>query len=261
MEHYLQILSSAILISAFILVANKRVNSYIKTFRLQSILLALTAGLIGLNNLLRQGSWEVLIVCLLTIAVKVIYIPRLLTNTVKKVEYTVEKDFFINIPLSILICCGLVFLSYFTVPSIHVLRDGFLKAVLINAIAVVLIGLFFMISRKKAIGQIIGFLVIENGLFTAAILSTGGMPMIVELGIFFDAGRVSVNEFIPFNLRTSVGAGFKFLTPVGSLDFDYGIKFKERLIRIKFVTRSVASIYPLATFSGYFSSVLFRRSA
>ena len=43
-----------------------------------------------------------------------------------------------------------------------------------------------MISRKKAIGQIIGFLVIENGIFTAAILSTHGMPMIVELGIFFD---------------------------------------------------------------------------
>ena len=43
-----------------------------------------------------------------------------------------------------------------------------------------------MISRKKAIGQIIGFLVIENGLFTAAVLSTEGMPMIVELGIFFD---------------------------------------------------------------------------
>lgn len=50
----------------------------------------------------------------------------------------------------------------------------------------------------------------------------------LQLGVFFDAGRVSVNEFIPFNLRTSVGAGFKFLTPVGSLDFDYGIKLQRR---------------------------------
>lgn len=50
----------------------------------------------------------------------------------------------------------------------------------------------------------------------------------MQLGIFFDAGRVSVNEFIPFNLRTSVGAGFKFLTPVGSLDFDYGIKLQRK---------------------------------
>jgi outer membrane protein insertion porin family len=50
----------------------------------------------------------------------------------------------------------------------------------------------------------------------------------MQLGVFFDAGRVSVNEFIPFNLRTSVGAGFKFLTPVGSLDFDYGIKLQRK---------------------------------
>lgn len=50
----------------------------------------------------------------------------------------------------------------------------------------------------------------------------------LQLGVFFDAGRVSVDEFIPFNLRSSVGAGFKFLTPVGSLDFDYGIKLQRK---------------------------------
>jgi hydrogenase-4 component E len=43
-----------------------------------------------------------------------------------------------------------------------------------------------MITRKKAIGQIVGFLVIENGMFLAAMLTTEGMPMIVELGLFFD---------------------------------------------------------------------------
>lgn len=51
----------------------------------------------------------------------------------------------------------------------------------------------------------------------------------LQLGVFFDAGRVSVNEFTPFNLRTSVGAGFKFLTPVGSLDFDYGVKLQRKV--------------------------------
>lgn len=186
MENYLQFLSIAILISAFALVANKRINSYIKTFRIQSALLALTAGLMGISNLYRHGNWEILIVCFITLAIKVLYIPYLLETTVQKVEYRVEKDFFLNIPISILICCGLVILSYFTVANIDDIKNSFLKIYLINAIAVVLIGLFFMISRKKAIGQIIGFLVIENGLFTAAILSTEGMPMIVELGIFFD---------------------------------------------------------------------------
>jgi hydrogenase-4 component E len=185
-NYYLQFLSIAILLSGFILVANKRVDSYIKTFRLQSVLLALVAGLIGISNIVRDGNWEIMIVCLITLAIKVYYIPNLLKKTVQKVQYKVEKDFFLNIPISVLICCTLVMLTYFIVLHIDDLRNANLQVYLANSMALVLIGLFFMISRKKAIGQIIGFLVIENGLFTAAILSTEGMPMIVELGIFFD---------------------------------------------------------------------------
>lgn len=186
MDNYLHFLSIAILVSGFILVAGKRVNSYIKTFRLQSILLAMVCILIGSHNILLHGDWEIMAVGLITVAIKVLYIPHLLKKTILKIEYKVEKDFFLNIPTSILICCGLVILAYFTVNHIEDFQNGYLKIHIANAIAVVLIGLFFMISRKKAIGQIIGFLVIENGLFTAAVLSTEGMPMIVELGIFFD---------------------------------------------------------------------------
>ena len=50
----------------------------------------------------------------------------------------------------------------------------------------VLIGFFVMISRRKAITQIMGLLMMENGLFLAAISLTYGMPMIVEIGVFFD---------------------------------------------------------------------------
>jgi outer membrane protein insertion porin family len=50
----------------------------------------------------------------------------------------------------------------------------------------------------------------------------------IKLGIFFDAGRVFVDDFQPMKLRTSVGAGFKYVTPVGSLDFDYGIKLQRK---------------------------------
>lgn len=50
----------------------------------------------------------------------------------------------------------------------------------------------------------------------------------IRVGIFFDAGRVYVGDFEPMKLRTSVGAGFKYLTPVGSLDFDYGFKLQRK---------------------------------
>ena len=54
------------------------------------------------------------------------------------------------------------------------------------ALAIVLIGFFTMIARKKAVTQVIGFLVMENGLFLGATAAAYGMPLIVELGVFFD---------------------------------------------------------------------------
>ncbi|MCX8130671.1 MAG: hydrogenase [Clostridia bacterium] len=183
----LNLFSMFILITTFILVANKRINSYIKTFRLQSALLALVAATFSLYHLIEEGKFDgIIIICLLIIALKVIYIPSMLKRITKRVEYKVEKDFFINIPISIIICCGLVILIWYVVSLIPDIRNMYERIFLTNSVAVVLIGLFFMISRRKAIGQIIGFLVIENGMFMAAILTTFGMPMIVEIGVFFD---------------------------------------------------------------------------
>ncbi len=183
----LNLLSVCILISSFSLVASKRILSYLKAFRIQSILLAAVAAIYSIYYLVEEGRLEgVIIIFILTVALKVIYIPKMLKKISLQVEYKVEKDFFINIPISIIICCGLVVLTWLTVSKIPLMDNGFNGVFLVQSISVVLIGLFFMISRKKAIGQIIGLLVIENGTFLTAMLLTSGMPMIVEFGIFFD---------------------------------------------------------------------------
>ena len=186
MENYNQILSVLILLTSFMLMANKRIKSYIRTFRLQSALIALTAGIMGIKSAISEGSYDVLVVCVIIIALKVIYIPNLLHKTFANVEYKVEKDFYFNIPLLILICCGLVVFSYFSVSRVAGISEGEINAEVVNSVSLVLIGLFFMICRKKAIGQIIGYLVIENGIFVTAMFSTNGMPFIVDMGIFID---------------------------------------------------------------------------
>ncbi|HZK87613.1 MAG TPA: hypothetical protein VFC27_00545 [Anaerovoracaceae bacterium] len=186
MENYFDILSVLILFSSFVLISNKRIKSYVKTFRLQSVLIAVTVGIIGVKSLLEEGKYDILIVCLIIIALKVIYIPKLLNKTYGNVEYKVEKDFFFNIPILILVCCGLVVFVYFSVSNISGLNEGHINLQVVNSFSLVLIGFLFMISRKKAIGQIIGFLVMENGIFVTAIFSTHGMPFIVDIGIFID---------------------------------------------------------------------------
>lgn len=186
MDSYLDILSVLILFSAFILVSHKRIKSYIKTFRIQSAFIAATAGVMGGKSLFEEGSFDILIVCIIIILLKVIYIPRLLHKTYGNVEYKVEKDFFLNIPLLILICCGLVVFAYYSLSDISSLSSDHINLQVVNSFSVILIGFFFMISRKKALGQMIGFLVIENGIFVTAMFSTHGMPFIVDIGIFID---------------------------------------------------------------------------
>ncbi len=183
----LNLLAILILISSFTLVANKRQNSYITTFRLQSLLLALISLIISVKSMVESKKFdEVIFIFLLIVVFKVFVIPMAMRKTSDRVEYKVEKDFFINIPISMLICCGLVVLCWYIVYHIEGITNSVTKNYLIYSLSVVMIGLFFMISRKKALGQIVGFLVIENGLFLAAMMTTDGMPMIVELGLFFD---------------------------------------------------------------------------
>ena len=186
MSDYFDTLSVLILFSSIILMSNKRIKSYIKTFRIQSVLIALMAGILGIESIIEEGRFDVLIVCLVIIAVKVVYIPNLLNKTYSNVEYKVEKDFFFNIPILVIVCCGLVVFSYFSISNIEEINQGTSNIQIVNSVSVVLIGLFFMISRKKAIGQIIGFLVIENGLFITALFATQGMPFIIDMGIFVD---------------------------------------------------------------------------
>jgi hydrogenase-4 component E len=186
MSDIFEILSVFILLSSFVLMANKRVKSYIKTFRFQSVLIALAAGIMGIKSIAEEGRFDVIVVCLAIVLLKVIYIPNLLSRTFDKVEYKVEKDFILNIPILTLISCGLVVFTYFATSTIEGINEGIINMQLVNSISVILIGLLFMISRKKAIGQIIGFLVLENGLFITAMFATEGMPFIVDMGIFVD---------------------------------------------------------------------------
>ncbi len=179
-------LSVIILLTSFVLVANKRIKSYIKTFRVQSAFIALAAGIMGIQSIIEEGRIDVLVVCFVIVVLKVIYIPKLLNRTYSGVEYKVEKDFILNIPILVLICCGLVVLTYFSIATIDGISQGYNDIQIVNSVSVVMIGLFFMISRKKAIGQIIGFLVLENGIFITAMFATDGMPFIVDMGIFID---------------------------------------------------------------------------
>ena len=116
----------------------------------------------------------------------------ILRRLVARIEIRQEIEPLVNVPLSVLIS-GLLTLLAYVVAEPFTCRSESARAppalghnTLPVAIALFLIGFFMMINRRKALTQVLALLSLENGLFLAAISLTYGMPLIVELGIFFD---------------------------------------------------------------------------
>ena len=151
-------------------------------FALQSAFLVLTAALVAFLT----GNYHIFIAAGLTGLIKVVIIPRVLKKVIERLNVKRELVMNINVPAGLLICGALVMLAFFITQPIIPLGFQLTRDSLAIALAIVLIGFFTMIARQKAVSQLVGFLVMENGLFLGATAATYGMPLIVELGVFFD---------------------------------------------------------------------------
>jgi hydrogenase-4 component E len=181
----IDIFAAAILVTAFLVVSSRSLVFYIRLFALQSFFLGIVAFLVVLG----YGETHILIAAVLTIAVKAIAIPFVLSRVIDRINVHKEVDFSINITVSLLLCGGMVILADSVAHSILDAQRADAPAVsrvLSVSIAMMLIGLFIMTTRKKAITQIVGLLTMENGVFLSGLSITYGMPLIVEVGIFFD---------------------------------------------------------------------------
>ncbi len=181
----IDIFAAAILVTAFLVVSSRSLVFYIRLFALQSLFL----GVVALLVVLGYGETHILIAAVLTIAIKAIAIPVVLSRVIERIHVRKEVDFSVNIPASLLLCGGMVILADSVAHSILDAQRADAPAVsrvLSVSIAMMLIGLFIMMTRKKAITQIVGLLTMENGVFLSGLSITYGMPLIVEVGIFFD---------------------------------------------------------------------------
>jgi hydrogenase-4 component E len=192
------LLASLMLVLQLLMVVQRMLVTNIRIFALQSLLLAAIAGVVGYA----YDAWHVYAVALLTILGKVLLLPWRLERLVRQIKIEQEILPFVNMPASMLICGALTVLAYVVAHPITSLeRLG--SNTLAVAIALLLTGFFLMINRRKAITQVLGVLTMENGVMLAAIaLTTYGMPLIVEIGIFFDVViAVMVLGILVFRIR------------------------------------------------------------
>ncbi|HLA69834.1 MAG TPA: NADH-quinone oxidoreductase subunit K [Bacteroidota bacterium] len=182
---FIDIFAAAILVTAFLIVSSKSLVFYVRLFALQSLLLGGVAMLV----VFAYGETHILIAAVLTIILKAIVIPIVLWRIIDRIKIRKEVELSINVTVSLLICGAMVIFADSIAEPIRNSKqvlNPIAGRVFPVSIAIMLIGLFIMMSRKKAVTQIVGLLTMENGLFLSGLSITYGMPLIVEIGVFFD---------------------------------------------------------------------------
>ena len=175
--------SSAVflLVSVLLLAAARRVQAGIILFALQSAII--TAQVMATAYL--EKSAEAWIIAGMVFAVKVVGIPSAMLWLVGKLKTPRGIRSQMSTAQCVFVAVLMIFLSYAAVQpyarGTRVPADA-----LAASVALILTGAFLMVSRPQALMQILGLLVLENGICLAALTTTFGMPLVVEIGIFFD---------------------------------------------------------------------------
>ena len=182
LTQFVNLLGALLLMLAFAMIAQRRILSLISLFTMQGATLALATAVVGYvthqPHLYASAG--------ITFLLKVLLIPWLLHRVIDRLGIRWDVETLINIPTTMLIGIGVVIFAFNLALPISQLSSALASGTLGMALACVLLSFLMMITRAKAVPQVIGFLSMENGLFFAATAATYGMPMVVELGIALD---------------------------------------------------------------------------
>jgi hydrogenase-4 component E len=174
--------AAILLLLSFAMLAQRRIVALVN-------LLALQGGMLFVATLLlawRTGQGHLYVSAGLTLVLKVIALPWLLHVLIRRLNVYWDTEPLLNVPGTMLVGLVVVIFAFGLAQPITALASTATRSTIGIAIAVILLSFLTMITRRKAMSQVVGFLSMENGLFFGAMSTTYGMPMVVELGVALD---------------------------------------------------------------------------
>lgn len=179
----LDLLSVLMLLCAFACLGSKLFNRYVYYYGLQSVLLSAATAIVAYT----YGRIELWVLAVLTLAIKGIGIPTMTRHLlIEKLE--LKRDVAVSTGLStaLIVGGGLTAFSYL-VTTPQLLPKGLVAAAVVPiSTAIILLGALTMVVRRHTVAQLIGWLLLENGVFLGAITLVAAFPFIVEAGVFLD---------------------------------------------------------------------------
>ena len=178
----INLFAALLLLLAFAMLTQRRILSLINLFALQGLVLMLSTLVVAYST----HQAHLYLSAAVTFVLKVVALPWFLHWLIRKLNVRWDVESIVNIPVQMLIGIALVIFAFNLAAPISQMAGTITRSALGIATASILLSFLMMITRRKAVSQVIGFLSMENGLFFAATSATYGMPMVVELGILFD---------------------------------------------------------------------------
>ncbi len=174
------LLAGGLVLVSFMMLYQDRLYALLNTFALHALVLSLSVAW----QALIQDAPHLYITAAIALGFKTIVIPVALHRMIQRLGIHREIETVIGIGPTMLLGMGLVALSISVMLQVTPSADPLAREDLAFALAVVLLGLLVMVTRRNAVSQVVGFMSLENGLVLAA-TGAKGMPLVVEISVAF----------------------------------------------------------------------------
>jgi hydrogenase-4 component E len=192
-----------LLLCAVLIVWRRSISVEVRLLAVQGGALAGLVTVLGVH----EGSTELIVVAGIVLTLKAAVLPGMLAQAVARHGAALREETpLINTTTSLIALSLLTMLAFLVSRPLLVLGDGPAIAAVPIGIALVLYGFLVLATRRHAFSQLIGFLVLDNGIGTVAFLTAGGVPLVVELGASLDVLLVVlILQVLTARIRTEFG--------------------------------------------------------
>lgn len=194
--------AAAVLLCAVVTLWRRSVGAIVKALAAQGVALAVVAFVLGFH----EHDIGLMVVALLVLAAKAVVIPSLLGRVVRRDQRSRETEPLVNVPASLVAAGVLTFLAFAAARPVTAVVPTTAGRLIPLGLAAMLVGFFALVTRRKAVSQIVGVLLVDNGIALVAFLATAGVPLLVELGASLDVLlAVIVLQVLATQIRTQLG--------------------------------------------------------
>jgi hydrogenase-4 component E len=195
------ICGGALLLTATLLVWRRSMPAGVRALAVQGIAVAGLAAAIGIF----EGEWQLLAIAAGIVVIKGVLIPLVLARAARSRPGSRAEVPLINTTAALLWAALLTTVAYLVAQPVAALAPGPAAGTLAVGFALVLIGFLLLLVRRHAVGQVMGFVVLDNGIAAIAFLTVGGVPLVVEIGVSLDVLLIVLILYVVTNRMAAAG--------------------------------------------------------